>query len=166
MRQWIDSFIRRVRDTTKPIPIGPADDPILLRYFVIPRNRFLNVYLHCFLKSDDDRGLHDHRMANISVVLQGHYFEQRFVTKPVPGEPLPMTKQFLVMPMRPCFRRAATPHQVILNQLFGKRVGVWSLFIGFPHIRNWGFWQSINGMACWMPHECVLTESYQPREAA
>lgn len=40
--------------------IGGNANPYLLRWWVIPRNRFFNVYLHKFLRDDDDRALHDH----------------------------------------------------------------------------------------------------------
>lgn len=40
--------------------IGGHERPYLLRWFIIPRNRFFNIYLHKFLRSDDDRALLDH----------------------------------------------------------------------------------------------------------
>ena len=41
--------------------ISDQADPYLHRWYVIPRNRFLNLYLHKFLRDDEDRALHDHR---------------------------------------------------------------------------------------------------------
>jgi hypothetical protein len=148
----IDGFISRVRDdpSTKSILVGPPDRPYYRRYFVIPRNRYFNVYLHYFMRSDEGE-LHDHRMANITVVLQGWYYDQRFVTPPVAGQPLPETYISLVERMRPVFRRASTPHRVVFE-----KHDVWSLFIGFPHTRNWGFWRSFGGVACWFPHQCFV----------
>jgi hypothetical protein len=40
--------------------IGGADNPYLLRWWIIPRNRWCNVYLHKILRDDDPRALHDH----------------------------------------------------------------------------------------------------------
>lgn len=47
----------------------------MLRWWRIPRNRFLNVYYHHVLRSDDDRALHDHPWFNFSIVLEGGYYE-------------------------------------------------------------------------------------------
>lgn len=49
--------------------------PYLLRWWIIPRNRFFNIYLHKFLGSDDDRALHDHPWASCSIILKGGYLE-------------------------------------------------------------------------------------------
>jgi hypothetical protein len=46
------------------------------RWWVIPRNKFFNIYLHHFLHSDDDRALHDHPWWNVSILLRsGSYVE-------------------------------------------------------------------------------------------
>src|SRR4051795_6598747 len=55
--------------------IGGKVNPYLLRWWVIPRNRFFNVYLHKFLRDDDDRALHDHPWVSLSVILRGGYIE-------------------------------------------------------------------------------------------
>ena len=55
--------------------VGSSDNPYLLRWFVIPRNPFFNIYLHNFRRSDDDRALHDHPWASASVMLWGSYLE-------------------------------------------------------------------------------------------
>ena len=47
----------------------------LLRRYLLPRNRFLNIYLHRFLGSDDDRALHDHPWYSVSCVLNGRLIE-------------------------------------------------------------------------------------------
>lgn len=149
--RWIDRFIRRVRDDprTRMIPIGPVADPIMYRYYVIRRNRWFNIYLHCICRSDIGE-LHDHRMTSISVILQGRYFEQRFVTQPVAGQPLPPTDIVPVERLRPVIRCAETPHRLLIEDEKGP---VWSLFIGFRHFRNWGFWSERHGVSYWLPHE-------------
>lgn len=142
MNRLIDRFIVWVRDHPKTvkIPIGPADDPTYWRYFVIPRNPIFNIYLHHFRHSDVE-DLHDHRMANISILLQGTYWEERFMERPVRGRPLPKTHRVAVG--RFIVRRASTPHRVVLLRTpEGKDIAMWSLFIGGPHLRDWGFWLS------------------------
>src|SRR3546814_13935116 len=57
------------------ITIGGEDNPYLRRWYIIPRNRWFNVYLHEFLRDDDDRALHDHPWVNLSILLRGQYVE-------------------------------------------------------------------------------------------
>lgn len=71
MREWAARTCARSPDFV----IGPSDNPYLLRWYVLPRNEYGNVYLHSILRSDDDRALHDHPWRNTSVVLEGRYFE-------------------------------------------------------------------------------------------
>lgn len=61
----------------KPNQVIKRDDGsvYLNRWHIIPRNRFVNLYLHQFLASDDDRALHDHPWAFLSWILKGQYFE-------------------------------------------------------------------------------------------
>lgn len=168
----IDNFIRRIRDNpnTKKIPIGPnPDDPTYWRYFVIRRNRFLNLYLHNF-RQDDEEHLHDHRMLNISFPLQGDYFEERFVCKPTPGYPLPDTRRIPVRNRRPFIRLPSTPHRVVLRRDdAGNPLAMWSLFIGFPHTRDWGFWcpgkprtPERSSQCHWVPWQQYVTPESHP----
>ena len=54
--------------------IGEPANPYLIRWWVIPRNRWFNIYLHEIRRSDDDRALHDHPWLNCSILLHGGYF--------------------------------------------------------------------------------------------
>lgn len=47
----------------------------LRRWWAIPRNPFLNLYIHEINKSDDDRAFHDHPWPNTSLILLGGYIE-------------------------------------------------------------------------------------------
>jgi hypothetical protein len=51
--------------------IGGEENPYLLRWWLIPRNRFFNIYLHKFIRDDDDRALHDHPWWSVSFLLKG-----------------------------------------------------------------------------------------------
>jgi hypothetical protein len=116
------------------------ENPTYWRWYIWPRNRFVNCYLHNFLR-DDEEDLHDHRMINISVVLSRiGYREELFLRKPVPGNLLPGTYMKRVEFMHPRIRLPSTPHRVVLWKADGKPQAIWSLFVGFPHWRNWGFW--------------------------
>src|ERR1700761_649655 len=71
-------FTRMLNIATSRRPdvlIGKAGDTYMRRWWVIPRNRFFNIYLHNFLRSDDDRALHDHPWVNMSILLWGRYIE-------------------------------------------------------------------------------------------
>lgn len=163
----IDEFIQRIRDSRDPISIG--DDPkapTYWRWFVWPRNRFLNLYLHNFLR-DDAHDLHDHRMVNISFILQGSYFEERFLAKVVPGATLPRTGRTVRPQYSFTFRLPATPHRVVLRRdTYDKPIPSWSLFLGFPHWRNWGFWcpGKDGRSAFWREHEAYAM-SANPTES-
>jgi hypothetical protein len=111
--------------------IGPPDDPYLFRWFIIPRNRWANIYLHKFMRGDDDRALHDHPWVNVSILLSGSYREHK------PGGVIKLRKPwrpwaFWRLPMR--FPTAA--HRVELIE--GRPV--WTLFLTGPKVRTWGFY--------------------------
>ncbi len=103
--------------------IGPHAAPYLRRWWVIPRNRWFNIYLHHILASDDDRALHDHPWVNCSIILKGRYTE--------------VTPQKAVerRAWRPVLRRAVAAHRLVIMP--GE--SCWSLFITGPIIRQWGF---------------------------
>lgn len=111
--------------------IGEADSPYLLRWWVIPRNRWFNIYLHNFRRSDDDRALHDHPWVNLSLILLGEYFEHcqdGSVRLRRPWRPWAFWR-FVV-------RGAVTAHRVELSK---GAEPVWTLFITGPKVREWGF---------------------------
>lgn len=114
--------------------IGGEDDPYLHRWHVIPRNRWCNIYLHHFLRSDDDRALHDHPWVNLSILLRGSYREH------LPGGRIKLRK-----PWRPWAFWRLTPrlptsaHRVALHQGIAGEIPVWTLFLTGPTVRAWGF---------------------------
>lgn len=129
--------------------IGDTDNPYLLRWFLIPKNRFFNIYLHKFCRSDDDRALHDHPWSwNISILLRGHYIEHMAGGKSKVRRP---GLKGLI------FRWGTTPHRVELyfeyelgpvkptHTLPGLPIHitgeapVWTIFITGPKVREWGF---------------------------
>ena len=123
-------MIRRAPDFV----IGDPAAPYLRRWWIIPRNRFFNIYLHQILRSDDDRALHDHPWWNVSIILKGGYWE--------------ITKHAFCWrnPGSIVFRRATAAHRLRLDWQMhqlpaagGHFVPCWSLFITGPKIREWGF---------------------------
>lgn len=90
--QWVIN--RAVFNRGPDFVIGGHDDPYMLRWWLTPWSRVRpdplrsqqtpwvwfcsrlpGLYLHRFLRSDDDRALHDHPWANASLILEGSYTE-------------------------------------------------------------------------------------------
>lgn len=62
-----------MRFSRKPdVVIGGANKPYLLRWYIIIRDSF-RLFLHLFLRDDDDRALHDHPANSISFPLGNHF---------------------------------------------------------------------------------------------
>lgn len=112
----------------------------LRRWWIIPRNRFFNIYLHHILQDDDGRAEHDHPWHSCSIILRGGYIE---VIKNVRHPRVAGTVRF---------RRATEAHRLVLRKNQWRWVGLfkrrlvffetmpcWTLFITGPRIREWGF---------------------------
>lgn len=112
-----------------------SGEPYLRRWHLIPRNRWLNIYLHHFVKSDDDRALHDHPWTSISFLLKGQLSEvykcECEVCTFEPGS------EYRTIPwLRPIYRPASWAHRLIVPE----GGSAWTLFITGPVRRQWGFW--------------------------
>jgi hypothetical protein len=106
--------------------IRSGEKVYLRRWWVIPRNRWFNIYLHHFLRSDDDRALHDHMYVNLSYILEGFYIEHTIAQGGVNYE-----QCFKVGSLR--LRWPSTAHRIEVHQ------PCWTLFITGPRVREWGF---------------------------
>lgn len=107
--------------------VGGKADPYLRRWWIIPRNRWFNIYLHQFLRSDDDRAHHDHPWINLSILLKGEYTEHSIRAGGVCVRTVRKAGAFK-------FRGARSAHRIELHA--GE---CWTLFITGPVMRNWGF---------------------------
>ncbi|SKY23405.1 Protein of uncharacterised function (DUF550) [Mycobacteroides abscessus subsp. bolletii] len=131
-------------------PIGAEGEaPYLLRWYVIPRNRWLNIYLHKFLRDDDDRALHDHPWWFVSLMLWGQYVEVTEEGRSVRSAPEPWRFFWGDRPL--AFRRGTWRHRVELvpaathsNQFLARRdqrkLPCWTLIVTGRRVRLWGFW--------------------------
>jgi hypothetical protein len=118
--------------------IGTVDDPYLLRWWVIPRNKRFNIYLHQFCHDDDDRAVHDHPWNNASIVLSAGYIE---IVPSDPAVPNGPTVAHARQPGDIVRRRATDPHRIVLRRdVEGRPIRAWSLFLTGPLQRAWGFW--------------------------
>lgn len=133
-----DRLIARAQQRPPDFVIGGADRPYLRRWWLIPRNKFFNMYLHQFVRSDDDRALHSHPwLFNASILLRGMYIEH------VPGKAFVRTQgEFKLR-----FGRAWHRIELFcgLMDKYGDRTPpgaeapVWTIFITGPRVREWGF---------------------------
>ena len=114
--------------------IGPDKSrPYLRRWWVIPRNKYFNIYLHHILHDDEDRALHDHPWWNVSIILKGGYLEWQSV----PGASVNCVWRGRGAVV---FRRAVQAHRLTLGYSSAhQQSACWSLFITGPVVRTWGF---------------------------
>lgn len=125
-------------------------DPYLLRWYVI-RTEAVGLFIHKFVRSDEDRALHDHPWDFIVIPIWRGYNEwscwhsqemAAHVAKfPAQAERYGLTangeKKRRVWPLIGTrFRRATYRHRV---ELIGGKSS-WSIFIRFRNWRDWGFW--------------------------
>lgn len=123
------SWLRTLLSGKPHSVIGGADRPYLLRWWLLPRNRVLNLYLHKFLRDDDDRALHDHPWWFVSLVLRGGYVE-----KTEAGETRRRAGSV-------AFRPATWRHRVVLERdAVGEVIPCWTLILTGRKSRTWGFW--------------------------
>src|SRR5277367_2854970 len=121
MARWARSYI----ELHEPdFTVRQNEEVYLQRWHLVPRNDVMNIYLHRFLKDDDDRALHDHRGDNRSWILEGSYLEH-----------LEGGVCYTRRPGDHVVRRAVTLHRV---ELFHSRPVI-SLFSIGPVVRDWGF---------------------------
>jgi hypothetical protein len=122
----IGRLIERITARPPDFVIGGADRPYLRRWYEIPRNRFFNVYLHEILRSDDDRALHDHPWFNVSIILQGTYFEHTIRAGGIHRRRLRGAGAVIA-------RAPWTAHRL---EVTGR---CFTLFLTGPRMRQWGF---------------------------
>lgn len=127
--------------------IGGHARPYLLRWYVTPWShlyrdvpdeaktrlqlvisRLPGIYLHKFLRDDDDRALHDHPWANCSWVLDGQYREHSIAAGGIHHRIMRRAGALVL-------RRGRTAHRV---ELINEQPCV-SLFFHGLRLRNWGF---------------------------
>jgi len=96
----------------------------LLRRYLVPRNRYFNIYLHQFLDSDDDRALHDHPWVSVSILLKGELIEH-----------LPNGDRQMIRRGRVIYRSPTYLHRIELPE----NQSATTLFITGPVVRKWGF---------------------------
>lgn len=125
---------------SKPSKVIMAEDPAwgpsgispLVDRFYVGQLFGRTIFLHHLLRSDPDRGVHDHPYDAMSIILAGRYHEERMNGVGVFG----YTSKFLVRSACQFYILRKTDfHRV---HLIAKRTA-WTLFIVGPHEKMWGF---------------------------
>lgn len=133
-----ESIIAQTYRRNPDFIVGGIESPYLLRWHLIPRNRIFNIYLHKFLRSDDDRALHDHPWVNLSVLLRGRYLEHTIAAGGIHRR-----REYQAGAAR--FRwTGRLAHRIELHD-----GACWTLFITGPRYRSWGFHCPESGWVHW-----------------
>lgn len=148
MPNWVMNKLRRfafriVEGRPPDQRIGGLSDqdasPYMERWILLPKNRFLNIYIHNFLRSDDDRALHDHPWPSLSFLLLGSYREHSIVAGGCHHQ-----VEYHEGEMR--YRPARFAHRMAI---IDDKSCCYTLFIIGPHIREWGFHCPSRGWLHW-----------------
>lgn len=112
---------------------GDEGQPYLERYMVARwgKDGEKTLFLHRFLDSDPDRGIHDHPWNSRSFIVAGGYNEKRLikqhgVEKVIIRDILPLSFNTI---------RKDDFHQIILKE----KTPAWTLFYHGKRVKHWGF---------------------------
>lgn len=125
----------------KKVIVNCERQPYLHRWYVVRTER-VGVFVHKFVRSDEDRALHDHPWAFIVIPLWGGYIEHS--DREVPPHERPATSDNYRLPVRrrvwPLIsaRYRSTDYRHRVELING--APSWSLFIRLRKVREWGFW--------------------------
>jgi hypothetical protein len=100
--------------------------PYLNRWELRGNHPTFDIYLHQFLKSDDNQALHDHTASSIAIVVRGKYTEWLHTNR----YRIRTEGDILV-------RRATTAHRIEIDE---SQPGPLTVFIRGPKSRKWGFY--------------------------
>lgn len=150
-----NAILRWANNRAPDFVIGGHERPYLRRHWMLPRNRFFNVYVHQFLRSDDDRALHDHPwLFNVSWLIDGEYIEHTIAAGGIHVRTHRRPGAFK-------FRWGPAPHRVELIAPVVLRGGTgealvtsdpqvcWTVFFTGPIVRDWGFHCPERGWIHW-----------------
>lgn len=106
--------------------------------------RLPNLYLHKFLRDDDDRALHDHPSWAVSFILRRGYIEHT-----IADGGIHYRREYGPGSLR--FLRTRHTHRIELhtNTSTGTAEPCWTLFLFGPRVRDWGFHCPERGWVPW-----------------
>ncbi len=164
----------------KKVIVNCAHDPYLHRWYVF-RSERIGLFIHKFVRSDEDRALHDHPWPFIVIPLSGGYIEHSdqpisesekraaVISWAIFNNIVPRTlsydnlleqlnrRNLVQRRIRPListrYRNTTYRHRV---ELIDGRPS-WSLFFRFKKLRDWGFWSKsgfIQWNRWWQENKC------------
>lgn len=112
---------------------GDNEEPYLERYMLARwgKNGEHTLFLHRFLDSDSDRGIHDHPWDSLSFILAGGYLEKRLIHEN--NEEKVITRN-----IKPgTFNKIKKDdfHRIVLKP----KTTPWTIFYHGPRVKHWGF---------------------------
>lgn len=148
-RTRIGHLIRRLVPAPHLV-IGDTRQPYILRWHLVPENRFCNLFLHCILKDDEDTVLHDHPWWFLTLLFKGAYRDITFASPAVPCDSLRAWAADTVSRIRtaPAFalHRARYAHRIEIVD-----GPAWTLVVTGAVRRNWGFYRAKGWQAAGRP---------------
>lgn len=129
IERWLYRFSAKLRCR---IINGNQGEPYLERYHLFRLPGGGGVYLHRFVDSDPDRGLHDHPWkAAVSLVLSGGYRELRLQQE----KHVNRIVDRQVKSWHLNIIRGDDFHRIVLDQ----QTSAWTLFAHTGKVKDWGF---------------------------
>lgn len=112
---------------------GELGQPYLERYMLLRwgKNGEHTIFLHRFLDSDSDQGVHDHPWDSKSFILTGGYNEERMIEKD--GKNFLIVRDVKALSFNKILKTDF--HRIILKD----KVPAWTLFYHGPRVKHWGF---------------------------
>lgn len=138
MTTWYEKY---AAEHAPDMHVGGRENPYMLRWYLTPRDpEHGGLYLHKFIRDDEDRAMHDHPWPSISVVLSGKLTEKYLWPGSSISEACEKERQFKA---GDTVRRSAEfLHRLIVDEpgftlfMYGKRVREW----GFLCPQGWRHW--------------------------
>lgn len=129
----------------------PEDQRTSWQRFAVRLSRVLpNLYLHCFLRDDDDRALHDHPSWAVSWILQRGYIEHTIAKGGIHHRQELVPGYIRIMTTRHTHRIEL--HKAVVRYPTREEqhpIPCWTLFLFGPTVREWGFHCPEKGWVHW-----------------
>lgn len=145
--KWLSDWLARRLWNLSVVPadfiVGGAENPYLYRWWIWKKKPVTGCYLHNFVRSDEDRALHDHPYRlNVSIVLSGRYTEQTIERGGIHKRVVRRAGDIV-------FRFGQSPHRVEIDQPCWT-VFFWAFGVTDARGDHWGFHCPERGWVHWL----------------
>lgn len=162
LNRWYLTPWRRLQ--TRARDTAAAQPTRVNRAFAAALNLLPNLYLHQFLRDDDDRALHDHPSWAASLMLDGAYIEHTIAAGGIHGRQIHGAGSLRFLSTRhahriellswadtdpaPCDEHCDDEYPSASFSM-GVPAPCWTLFLFGPTVRDWGFHCPQRGWVHW-----------------